>query len=290
MFRILRFWTGVVIFNVMSVLSRSNLPISAERAKNAIKSAKLTQREVARQIGIDETKLSKTLAGNRRFTAAELAAFTEVTGVAAEYLEADNETASTTVVAESSRRQNILNAAWHLFSEHGYTRVRIADIAEQAEVSSTSVLYYFKTKTALLFTCLKHAATLRGEYHTSILEGRGTAAEKLRVLALAHLPDHADSQRPWVAWLQYSGTQRIDDSVQELARSASQSWYADLTKCVETGQQNGWLADDPQLAETLTTLLDGLGLRVISGITSAEQARTILEKFLEDHLIEPHPT
>ena len=274
----------------MSVLSRSHLPISAERAKKAIKSANLTQREVARQIGIDETKLSKTLAGNRRFSAEELAAFTQITGVSAEYLQAADDTEATTVVADSSPRQNILTAAWHLFSAHGYTRVRISDIAESAGVSSTSVLYYFKTKAALLFECLQHAATLRGEHHASILEGRGTGAEKLHALALAHLPDHAESQRPWVAWLQYSGTQRTDDSVQDLVRSTSQRWYADLTAWVNTGQHNGWLAEDPHLAATLTTLLDGLGLRVISGITTVEHAKTIVKSFLEDHLIEPHPT
>lgn len=274
----------------MSVSSRSNRPISAERAKKAIKSANLTQREVARQIGIDETKLSKTLTGNRRFTTQELDALIEITGVSVEYLLADGDTDSATVVSESFRRQSILHAAWHLFSTHGYTRVRIADIAKGADVSSTTVLYYFNTKASLLFACLQHAITLREQHHASILEGTGTVTQKLRALALVHLPDHAESQRPWVAWLQYTSSQHTDDQAQELVRTTSESWYLDLTECVKRAQHEGWLSNEPHLADTLSTLLDGLGLRVISGITTAEYATTILESFLAHHLLEPHPT
>ena len=55
--------------------------ITAQRAKEALRASELSQRHVAASIGIDETKLSKSLSGRRRFGTAELLGLATATGV-----------------------------------------------------------------------------------------------------------------------------------------------------------------------------------------------------------------
>lgn len=57
-----------------------------DRARAAIADSGLTQREVCERIGIDETKLSKSLAARRRFTARELLDLAAATGVTVHWL------------------------------------------------------------------------------------------------------------------------------------------------------------------------------------------------------------
>ncbi|MEU4330082.1 TetR/AcrR family transcriptional regulator [Nonomuraea dietziae] len=52
---------------------------------------------------------------------------------------------------KAATRQAIADAALHLFLEHGYDQVSIRDIAEAADVSTTTVFKHFTGKEALVF-------------------------------------------------------------------------------------------------------------------------------------------
>ena len=57
-----------------------SVPAVAARVRELLDRDGWTQRRFAAAIGLDETKLSKSLAGRRRFAAAELVAIADVTG------------------------------------------------------------------------------------------------------------------------------------------------------------------------------------------------------------------
>jgi AcrR family transcriptional regulator len=52
---------------------------------------------------------------------------------------------------KAATRQAIADAALHLFLEHGYDEVSLRDIAEAADVSTTTVFKHFTGKEALVF-------------------------------------------------------------------------------------------------------------------------------------------
>ncbi|MFF1907764.1 TetR/AcrR family transcriptional regulator [Kitasatospora sp. NPDC058218] len=52
---------------------------------------------------------------------------------------------------KAATRQALADAALNLFLEHGYDRVTIRDVAEAADVSTTTLLKHFPSKEALVF-------------------------------------------------------------------------------------------------------------------------------------------
>ena len=138
-------------------------PYDAARA--AIAASGLRQRDVAQHLGIDASKLSKSLSGVRRFTATELALLADLTGVPARELAVRGEPRpprqhdarrdqARRDQARSSRRHAIVSAAWPLFAAHGYQPVTVADIAAAAGMSASAVHYYFPTKNEIFLATL----------------------------------------------------------------------------------------------------------------------------------------
>lgn len=52
---------------------------------------------------------------------------------------------------KAATRQSLADAALNLFLEHGYDQVTLRDIAEAADVSTTTLLKHFPSKEALVF-------------------------------------------------------------------------------------------------------------------------------------------
>src|SRR5699024_1305401 len=122
-----------------------------ERVRTCIADSGLAQREFARRIELDETKLSKALRGTRRFSSAELVRIATVGGVTVNWLVSGSDSASGPAAVPAAailprrvretpdqvrRRQEIVEAAWLLFASRGLHGVRIAEIAAQAGVST----------------------------------------------------------------------------------------------------------------------------------------------------------
>ncbi len=143
----------------------------AARARESVAESGLSQRHLARVIGIDETKLSKSLSGRRRFTAEELLGLATATGVTVRWSLGDESTVSAVptgprdaapaaAVDPDSPRRLIVETAWDLFARRGYDAVRIADIAEAAGVSSAAVHYHFDGKSELFDATLEFSVKL----------------------------------------------------------------------------------------------------------------------------------
>src|ERR1700744_707248 len=83
------------------------------------------------------------------------------------------------------RRPQILQTTVELIRERGLWEVRLADVAERAGISATSVVYYFGTKDELFAEAI-HAAD-EGFYEplAGAFAGHRAAAERI-VLLLRH--------------------------------------------------------------------------------------------------------
>lgn len=270
----------------MSDAAGSGWSLSAQRAKTAIRATGLTQREFANHLGIDETKLSKTLAGTRRFTSAELKAFTKLTGTTPDALEA---TPDPPTAATASTRERILTSAARLFSQRGYDQVRITDIAQAAGVAAASVVYHFKSKPGIYLACLQDVTGQRSEPLAGILHGPGTGFAKLYRLTVWQLPDDDHTRQQWTAWMQLWGSTPTHHDVKIATQDSYARWYRTISELVAAAQQEGWLPADALLPETLAALIDGLGIRIMSGLTTPVQARTVLHEFYMSRLTEPNP-
>src|SRR5699024_9444891 len=131
-----------------------------------------------RHIGLDASKLSKSLAGTRKFRVEEISRIAELTGVTTDWLTTGRTARPPrrTIVTEAvaahvdehprhareapptqesmsqgtRNRAKIIAAAWQLYADLGIDKVRTEDAAGAASVTASAVNYHFRTKDQLL--------------------------------------------------------------------------------------------------------------------------------------------
>ncbi|MBO6634726.1 TetR/AcrR family transcriptional regulator [Parvibaculum sp.] len=54
------------------------------------------------------------------------------------------------------KREAVLAAAAHVFSERGYHRASLDEVAQVLNITKPTLYYYFKNKEAMLFACVQH--------------------------------------------------------------------------------------------------------------------------------------
>lgn len=268
----------------MATTQRSEEDTVAERARKAIRERNFTQRKVAELIGMDETKLSKSLAGQRQFTGTELLVLAENTGVDVAWLRDGatggqaNGHSEPSKPGESFQRRRILQSAWELFATHGYDAVRLSDIAAAAGVSSPTVLYHFGNKNAVFQACLDFSTTLNQRRREEILNADMPALQKLYELVAGQLPRDADSRLRWSIWAQFWGANPISVASQQTHERSYSQWRVAVWRVLAEGQARGEFRDGPleAMVDTLTGLIDGLGVRILARMMSPERAEELI--------------
>ncbi|WP_051341875.1 TetR/AcrR family transcriptional regulator [Pseudonocardia spinosispora] len=272
----------------------------AERVRELIEASGGTQRSFAEDIGLDETKLSKALAGRRRFSAQELVTIADRAGVTVNWLlhgrdDAYTHTAlpggatrtdSTAAEGRGARaRRRILEAAWVLIAEHGYHRVRTADVARACGTSTAAIHYHFPSRSALLDEALRHNVKLA--FDRQVAELGDVTDPYLRLLRLIdlQLPNGTVLRREWSIWMQVWSEAAIDPSRRSLQWESYDRWYRTVRMTLEHGAETGMFVPGGAelLARQLTALIDGLGIQVMAGTPGAtvDGMRATLHEFID---------
>jgi AcrR family transcriptional regulator len=86
-----------------------------------------------------------------------------------------------------SRREQLLNAAAHLFAARGFAGVTMDDIGGAAGISGPALYHHFSGKEAMLGEMLVSISEHLLEQGSAIVAGTGTAEEALDALTRAHV-------------------------------------------------------------------------------------------------------
>ncbi|AMT95416.1 transcriptional regulator [Brevibacterium linens] len=261
----------------------------------------LKQRKVAEAIGIDETKLSKALSGRRRFTADELLGVATATGVTVRWILGDESQVSapppnSANVAGSDEdatpKRSIAEAAWTLFGRHGFDAVRIADIAAASGVSAPSIHYYFANKSDLFDAALDYSVKLAFDRQIAWLDDISDPAQRLERLLKLQSPLGRTERGEWSIWLQTWTRMALDGSTLTNYPRSYERWSRTVQTTIEDGQRTGcFQSGDPRaMADELTSLLDGLGIKVLTGVMDAETLSLRLRAYLDRAIMQPSPT
>ncbi|MEJ8280084.1 TetR/AcrR family transcriptional regulator [Pseudonocardia spirodelae] len=263
-----------------------------------------TQRRFAAAIGLEETKLSKSLAGRRRFAADELVRIADVTGETVTRLlhGADpgraRTAAPTGAAAAAGRpdpvpdgdtgpqgtRRRILDAAWTLIADQGYHRVRTADVARAAGTSTAAIHHHFPTRSELLDSALRHNVRLAFDRQVAELDAVADPHARLLRLIELQLPDGALLEREWSIWIQVWAESAIDPARRALYWHAYDRWFRSIAMTLAEGAAAGvFVPDAAEHTRRLTALIDGLGIQVMARTpgTSVAQMRADLAGFLD---------
>ncbi|WP_245580278.1 TetR/AcrR family transcriptional regulator [Arthrobacter castelli] len=268
------------------------------RVKLSIRNSGLAQREVARSIGLDETKLSKALKGTRRFRPDELTLLADAAGVTVNWLlSGSDETAGASAAPtpkilptrhredseQARKRRDIIEKSWWLFAEQGYAAVRIADIAKACGTSSASVHYYFPTKKEIFAEALRYSVKLAFDRQIAELHLYSDPVDRLKRLAELQLPTVGRGWAEMSIWLQTWSEAAVDKSSRSSHAQSYRRWAQTVHGIVVDGQKAGVFVDtDPDVVTMdLTSLIDGLNVKVLTGILTADQMYAQIESFID---------
>lgn len=268
------------------------------RVRDAIRRSGLKQRKIASAIGIDETKLSKALSGRRRFTADELLGVATATGVTVRWLLGDESQVSapppnTATVPggdeDANPKRSIAEAAWTLFGRHGFDDVRIADIAAVSGVSAPSIHYYFANKSDLFDAALDYSVKLAFDRQIAWLDDIADPAQRLERLLKLQSPLGRTERGEWSIWLQAWARMALEGSTLTNYPPSYERWSRTVQSTIEDGQRTGcFRAGDPRaMADELTSLLDGLGIKVLTGVMDTEVFSQRLHSYLDRAIMHP---
>jgi AcrR family transcriptional regulator len=159
------------------------------------------------------------------------------------------------------RRPQILATTVDLIRERGLWDVRLADVAERAGLSATSVVYYFGTKDQLFAEAIAHADDAFYEPLLAELAELENGVERIAYLFVG------SSTSDWPLWMDLWVYSRRHPETAAAQRHFHERWRATIADVVRHGSARGeWSVDEPdEVALRLSALTDGLAVHMVLG-------------------------
>ena len=159
---------------------------------------------------------------------------------------------------KEAARRRIIEHAKRLFTERGYYKTRMTDIADSMGVSKGALYQYFASKDALLVAVIESHADQRGQAVQSFLDSGGWMTlstseffDKMLSLRMGSSPLNLDLMLE-------AGKNRV---VMEWLTKSGKKWVAGLTRVLKEYQRKGEIRDDihpESLARGILAIRDGL--------------------------------
>lgn len=155
-------------------------------------------------------------------------------------------------------RRKIIQHASILFSEKGYTKTKMIDIAESVGVSKGAIYQYFKSKSDLLIAVLESYTALREQEVRRFLDEKG-----LRFLATGEFFEYMLSMRKRSIQIGPGILQEItdDDAAMKWIRQGSEQWVQSTKDLIDGLVKTGTISisvPSEHLARGILALRDGL--------------------------------
>ena len=169
------------------------------------------------------------------------------------------------------RRPQILETTVELIRERGLWEVRLADVAQRAGISATSVVYYFGTKDELFAEAIHAADEAFYAPLADRFEHRPTAAARI-----AELMRHSAGS-DWPLWIDLWVYSRHHPETAAAQRHFHERWRMTIEQIVRYGCEAGeWSVSDPaEVALRLSALTDGLAVHMVLGDSEHTPARYV---------------
>lgn len=253
------------------------------RVRQVIGEAGCSQREFARRIVMDPSKLSRSLGGSRRFTVAELARIADAGGVDAAWLlgsgagdgrgarptagtgghgvrsgpggpggpgaprrhgtHGTDGTHAVPAASEGGRPRQIVRETVRLIAERGFHAVRVSDIAEACETSTAAIHYHFPGRAELLEAAVRWCMDEDTERRAARTAEADDAADELRQLIELQIPLSAQQRRQWRVWLDLWAEAARSTAVGRLHVDYYRQWRTTVADVLRRGVAQGVFRD-----------------------------------------------
>lgn len=178
----------------------------------------------------------------------------------------------------NDRQKSILEAAAQCIARNGVRGLRVQDVAQQANVSTSLLYYHFKDRDGLLAATLDHINGTASDYRAEGPVG-ATALERLEAHLLGEIQDRDQVWANSVAWNELRASAVFEPEIAGPLAQTTAVWHTEITALIEAVQSEDGLAasrDARKAAIVLTALVEGLSGRWLTGELTAEEARELL--------------
>lgn len=176
-------------------------------------------------------------------------------------------------VSAEVRREEILKATCREVIARGFGSTRVRDVADALGISTGLVFYHFATKDKLLSEAFRYAAQTDLEQLAAIVEGDGTALERLDRIFRLYSPGR--SSEAWALWIDAWSQALRSPELQRVSRALDLQWKERVARVIGDSVAAGECScpDASATAWRLTALLDGLAVQVTvhRGVLSRHQ-------------------
>jgi AcrR family transcriptional regulator len=178
-------------------------------------------------------------------------------------------------IHEAVRRAQILRAARACIVRQGYDRVTVRGIADEAGVSTGTILHYFADKDSVLEAALLDKVQDTGLALRAALAGAHTAWERLERLVEASLPASDEVRDEWRLWLTFWGEATRNQPLQAVSHRQHRRWTRFLERIIAQGVADGEFVHVPPdaAAAHLAALIDGLAVQATLGNPDVDPER-----------------
>jgi AcrR family transcriptional regulator len=184
------------------------------------------------------------------------------------------------------RRPQILAAAAELLTEEGMSSVRVADVAERAGTSATTVIYYFGTKADLFEQAI---AEVDDAFYAGLrdhVDRLGSGIDRLAWLIVSA------SSIDWLLWMDLWVYSRRHPELHEAHQRFDRRFRGVIADTIRHGQERGEFADADadEVSVRLGSLMRGLAVHVALGeydVTAAQMIGHCLHSAAQELGCEP---
>lgn len=166
-------------------------------------------------------------------------------------------------IHEVARRAQILRAARACIVALGYERATVRDVAEEAGVSTGTIVHYFGDKDTMLEAALLGKVQDTGIAFRAALTGAQSAWERLERLVVASVPESEEVRDEWRLWLTFWGEVTRNERLRAVSEKQHRRWTRFLARIIAEGSASGEFAKvDPGItAMQMAALIDGLAIQ-----------------------------
>jgi AcrR family transcriptional regulator len=174
-------------------------------------------------------------------------------------------------------RERIIEQALKAFSERGYYRTRMADIASDLGVSKGAIYQYFESKEQLFIEAIKHHGEKRGRVVRGFLDSGSLRAistgeffDEMLELRLSSIPLGVDLLRE---------TDR-NKELRKMLVEVAEGWGRGLVELIDEMKGKGEVRadiDSSSLSRGILALRDGLYSHLMMGAGKEEVRKTWVE-------------
>jgi TetR/AcrR family transcriptional repressor of bet genes len=169
--------------------------------------------------------------------------------------------------SKETRQLQLIEATIDSLAKRGYSDTTMADVADGAGLSRGIVNFHFESKEKLLVATLQHMYDEYSAHWRNALQKAGDdPARRLHALVAADFDRSICNKRKLAAWCAFWGEAKSRPTYQALSGSRDQDYQQTIVDlCEQLKQDAGYVYDTEATAMGLSSMLEGLWLRLMMG-------------------------